>query len=267
MKILALNGSHRGQHGCTQLLLDKIAQGAKEAGAEFETVVLARHKILPCTGCETCHTPESYLKCIYEKEDDFTSISEKMKAADILIYATPVYVFNVSGIMKIFLDRFNSTVGTGKLGVTQSGLFFGEVDKKLHSKPFVILTCCGNIEDETTKNVVSYFNTFAKFLDAPVVGTLVRKSVGVLEPGKEPETEKQKRLIADVEAAYIQAGRELAMEGSISSATARRANRNLLGIPLLTILMKFRWFKQMAVKNANRTANVSAKPEAKEHQE
>lgn len=252
MKILALNGSHRGDAGCTQQILDKIAAGAVEAGAEFETVVLAKHRITRCSGCELCHTQHS-LQCVYENEDDVKAIFDKMRAADILIYATPVYIFNVSGLMKTFLDRFNSTAGTGQLGLTKSGLFFGPVDKELYSKPFVILTCCGNIEDETTKNVVAYFKTFSKFLDAPIVGTLVRKSVGLLEAGRTPESDKQKKLIDDVMCAYVQAGRELAQQGRIARQTEKQANQHLLGIPFLDFLMKFRLFKEMAVKKARQS--------------
>jgi multimeric flavodoxin WrbA len=249
MKILALNGSYRGKTGNTQWLLDKIAEGATAAGAEFETVVLAEQRIIRCAGCETCHTAEHYLQCIYENEDDVKAILDRMKAADILVYATPVYVFNLSGLMKTFLERLNSTVGTDALCVTDSGLFFGRVDKAFHSKPFVILTCCGNVEAETAKNVVSYFKTFAKFLDAPIVGVLVRKSIGAMEEAKIVGVKPLKPVITDVANAFIQAGRELATQGKITAGTQRKANQHILGIPFLDWLMKFRLFKKIAVKN------------------
>lgn len=251
VKILALNGSHRGEAGNIQWLLDKIAVGAKEAGAEFETVVLAKQKIERCAGCEACHSAERYLQCIHDDRDDVKSIFEKMKIADILIYATPVYIFSMSGLMKTFLDRFNGTAGTGELCLTESGLFFGRVNKAIYSKPFVVLTCCGNIEDETAKNVVSYFKTFAKFLDAPIVGTLVRKSIGMIESEKHLAKENLKPVIADVIDAYVQAGKELAIQGQIHSKTEKRANQHIMGIPFLDFLMNFRFFKEIAVKKAN----------------
>lgn len=250
MKILAINGSHRGASGCTQWLLDKLALGAREAGAEFATVVLARQRITPCAGCETCHTPENFLHCIYEKDDDFQAIVARMKVADIIIYATPVYIFSMTGLMKTFLDRLNSTVGSNRLCVTKSGLFFGRVDKDLYSKPFVVLTCCGNVEHETVKNVISYFRTFAKFLDAPLVGELARKSVGMLGVDRPPAAEPPKRVVADVVSAYVQAGRELATQGRITAATQKRANQHILGIPCLDLLMHFRAFKELALKKS-----------------
>ncbi|VBB08439.1 nadph-dependent fmn reductase [Lucifera butyrica] len=249
MRILALNGSHRGEAGCTQWLLDKLAEGAVAAGAEFETVVLAKQKITPCSGCETCHTSQHYLRCIYEEEDDIKAIFEKMKTADLLIYATPVYIFTISGLMKTFLDRFNSTAGSKGLRLTKSGLFFGSIDEAIYSKPFVVLTCCGNVEPETVRNIISYFKTFSKFLDAPIVGTLVRKSVGMLEFDKE-EPQQRKPVVNEVVAAYIQAGKELATQGRIRTGTEKKANRHILGVPFLDFLMRFRLFKKMAIKRA-----------------
>ncbi|MDR3588511.1 MAG: flavodoxin family protein [Negativicutes bacterium] len=248
MKILALNGSHRGAAGCTQWLLERIAEGARAAGAEFETVVLAEQNIKRCSGCETCHTPGHLLRCVYEQEDDVKAIHAKMKAADILIYATPVYIFGLTGLMKTFLDRFNSTVGGDELGVTDSGLFFHRTDRAFHGKPFVVLTCCGNVEGETTKNVISYFRTVAKFLDAPLVGVLARKSVGLLRSEAAPAGKRQEAAVAAVTVAYVQAGRELASQGRITAKTAREANQQLLGIPLLGLILKFPFLKRLALR-------------------
>lgn len=245
---MALNGSHRGEAGCTQWLLNKIAEGAVEAGGEFETVVLASQRIKPCAGCEACNKVHP-LQCIYEQEDDVAAIFNKMKAADILIFATPVYVFSISGLMKTFIDRFNSTLGgEGNLCLTESGLIFHRVDKGFHSKPFVVLTCCGNVEAETVKNVVSYFKTFSRFVDAPIVGVLVRNLIGMMGIGETQEGVQPKPVIAEVTAAYVQAGRELVRQGRIASRTQKQANQHILGIPFLDLLMKSRFFKKMALK-------------------
>lgn len=255
MKILALNGSHRGDKGCTQMLLDKIAEGAMEAGAEFETVLLAEKKITPCAGCDACHTPERQLRCIYDDEDDVKGIFDRMARADILIYASPVYIFSISGLMKTFLDRINSTAGSGELCLTKGGLLFHKINTNIYTKPFVVLTCCGNAEPETYKNVLAYFKTFSRFLDAPLVGTLVRTTVGFME--KTPESDKQRQLLEEVTKAYVQAGRELAVQGRITTSTEKQANQNLLGIPFFDFLMNFTLFKKMALKNARKTSDVA----------
>jgi multimeric flavodoxin WrbA len=251
MKITAINASHRGEEGFTHFLIDKIASGAVQEGASFETIVLTKHKINRCTGCQVCHTEKSYLKCIYEDQDDVKKIFDKMREADILIFATPVYIFSMSGLLKIFLDRIYSTGDSGKLQLSKSGLFFHHTDQKLCSKPFALLVCCDNLEDETPKNVISYFRTFSKFMDAPIVGTLIRKSGKLIGHGKSSGKEKQYPKIYDVYEAFQQAGKDLATAGRISSKTQSRANQHIINIPpVMNILMKFRPFKKRAIEKA-----------------
>jgi len=251
MKIVAINGSHRGDKGFTHFLIDKVATGATQEGASFETIVLSKHKINYCIGCQVCHTEKSYLKCIYEDKDDVKHIFDKMKWADIIIYATPVYLFNMSGMLKVFLDRIHSTGDSGKLQMSKSGLFFHHIDHELCSKPFALLVCCDNMEDETPKNVISYFRTYAKFMDAPMVGALVRKSGKLIGHGKSPEKEKKYPKIFDVYEAFQQAGKDLATIGKIHPRTQNRANQSIINIPpMLNILIKFRPFKKRAIEKA-----------------
>ena len=251
MKIVAINASHRGDKGFTHFLIDKIATGATREGASFKTIVLAKHKINHCIGCQVCHTETSYLKCIYEDKDDVKDIFAKLREADIIIFATPVYLFNMSGLLKVFLDRINSTGDSGKLQLSKCGLFFHHIDHELCSKPFVLLVCCDNMEDETPKNVISYFRTYSKFMDAPMVGTIVRKSGRLIGHGRSPQKEKQYPKIYDVYDAFQQAGRELATIGKIRPESQRRTNQHIINIsPMLNILMKFLPFKKRAIDKA-----------------
>ena len=250
-KIIAINGSHRGEKGFTQFLIDKLAAGVTKAGGSLETIVLSKQKINMCIGCEVCRTEKSYLKCIYDDKDDVREIFEKMRAADIVLFATPVYIFTMSGLLKVFLDRIFSTGDSNKLRLSESGLFFHHIDHTLSSKPFALLVCCDNLEDETPKNVISYFKTFSTFMDAPMVGTLVRKSGKLVGHGKSPEKEKLFPKIYDVYEAYEQAGRELATSGRIEAQTEKRANQHIINLPPMgNLLMKFRFFKKVAIEKA-----------------
>ena len=103
MKIVAINGSHRGESGYTQFLIDKVFEGARNAGARCETIVLAKQRINGCLGCRVCHTEKSYLKCVYDEKDEVSKLFDIMRTSDMLIYATPIYVFNMTGLMKVFL--------------------------------------------------------------------------------------------------------------------------------------------------------------------
>jgi multimeric flavodoxin WrbA len=245
MKILAINGSHTGKRGLTQSLIDQIQAGAVAAGAEFETIVLAEAKINQCLGCEICHTERSYLKCVYDDKDDMKIILQKISKSDIIIYATPIHIFNMSGLMKKFLDRFNSTGDISKILVSKKGLFFHHIDADICSKPFALLITCGNIEDETPKNVISYFETFSKFMDAPMIGVLVRKSSFLFKKMNEKTSHKK----ATVLKAFQEAGKELAIMKKISAKTQKLASLNILEIPFITrMLMKIRPLKSRLIE-------------------
>ena len=95
------------------------------------------------------------------------------------------------------------------------------------------MSCCGNVEEAAVENVVSYFKTFSKFLDAPIVGALIRKSIGMMKIDSSQGTDGQNPLITEVRDAYTQAGRELALQGRITAKTQKKANRQLLNIPFL----------------------------------
>jgi multimeric flavodoxin WrbA len=250
MKILSINSSHRGDKGFTRFLIDKIFEGASNAGAECENTTLAKMKINRCIGCQICHTQEHFLQCVYENKDDVKSIFNKMKTADIVIFATPVYVFSMSGLMKIFLDRINSTGDSGEFTVSEKGLFFHHINKEIFSKPFAVLVTCDNLEDETPKNVLSFFKTYSRFMDAPMVGTLIRKSGKMMGYGKIKEREKQFPKINDIYKAFYDAGKELATIGKIKTRTQNRAKQYILPIPFLSILIKLGPFKKVMANKA-----------------
>jgi multimeric flavodoxin WrbA len=245
MRIVAINGSHRGKNGYTQFLIDKLFEGAGNAGAQCETIVLADYKINRCKGCRICHTQKSYLKCIYDGKDDVAALFDIMRSADILIYATPIYIFNMTGLMKTFLDRVTSTADSSITTLSDSGLFFHHFDKKLNSKPFVLLTCQDNFESETSKNVVSYFKTFSNFFDAPLLGILVRKSGSLTGHGKDRQKEINYPKIMSAHQAYIQAGEELVKKGKISAKTQRIANQNIIPMPtIVEYILKLKFIRK-----------------------
>jgi multimeric flavodoxin WrbA len=249
-RILAINASHRGDKGYTRFLIDRLFAAAAAAGAECEVVSLANHKINRCLACGVCHTPAHYLKCAYTGKDDAAMIFGKMACADIIVYATPVHVFGMSGLLKTFLDRMYGTGGVDELKITKSGMFFHHVDEAVCSKPFVTLVDCDNLEAEMPRNVLSYFRTFSRFMDAPQAGELMRNGGKLSGYGKEPEQEKRLPKIQAVYAAYAQAGRELATEGRIRPSTQRRANQEIVPVPAFGLLKRLLPFKKVMVARA-----------------
>ncbi|MFA5794708.1 MAG: flavodoxin family protein [Candidatus Brocadiia bacterium] len=102
MKIVIINGSPKGARGNTYFMAEAFSEGVRDAGAEAEIINLAGKNIRNCLGCYDCWIKTPGVCSI---KDDMAELLEKMKTADVLGYATPLYVDNVTGLMKNFMDR------------------------------------------------------------------------------------------------------------------------------------------------------------------
>lgn len=100
-RILVLSTSPR-IGGNSETLADVFIKGAEEAGHETKKICLYDKKIEFCKGCLACQTTG---KCILR--DDAERIIAQMKAMDVLVFATPIYFYEMSGQMKTLLDRTN----------------------------------------------------------------------------------------------------------------------------------------------------------------
>jgi multimeric flavodoxin WrbA len=267
MKILAINASHRGDKGYTRYLLDLLGEGAMEAGAAYEVVTLARLRLNRCLACDACQRdvrlpidPQTFSShCVWDAKDDVRAVFDKMIAADLLIYATPVQVFGISSLMKTFLDRLYAAGNASELCVADSGLLFHFVDHRVASKPFVSLVCCDNLEAETPKSAIEYFRTFSRFMDAPLAGELVRNGGVLVGHGRDPEASQRFPRIRDIYAAYQEAGRDLACCGRIRRSTQRQANQEIIPVPFFSILkrLRLRAVKQEFLRQAEKMGLMS----------
>lgn len=103
MKILGIMGSPR-KKGNTYQVTRKFEEHMKQLGnVEFEYIFLKDLDLKSCRGCGVCFDKGEDLCPL---KDDRQIIEEKMQNADGVIFTSPNYVFNVSGLMKNFIDRF-----------------------------------------------------------------------------------------------------------------------------------------------------------------
>lgn len=86
----------------SEILAQKLTEGIKDAGNQVEYISLKDKKISFCVGCLACQTTQ---KCVIK--DDAVAIAEKVKNADSIVFATPIYYYEMSGQMKTLLDRLN----------------------------------------------------------------------------------------------------------------------------------------------------------------
>jgi multimeric flavodoxin WrbA len=99
MKILAIYGSPR-EKGNTNVLLDHAVQGAEEAGAQVEKIVLRDLNMSPCLEIYGCKKTG---RCIIE--DDFQKVHDQLLACHGLMLASPIFFYTVSAHTKILMDR------------------------------------------------------------------------------------------------------------------------------------------------------------------
>jgi multimeric flavodoxin WrbA len=118
MKIIAVYGSPRAG-GNTDLLLAEFVRGARDAGGTVEEIVLRNCHFAPCIECGACNeTGECVLR------DDMDMIYEKLRAADILCLAAPVFFYGPNAQTKALIDRsqcfwagkylLNKALGSGR---------------------------------------------------------------------------------------------------------------------------------------------------------
>ena len=93
-----LGSPHRA--GNTETLLDETLRGAKEKGAEVEKIILNELNIRPCQNCGGC---DKTGRCVVE--DDMQPIYPKLRKANGVIVASPVFFSSVSAQTKAMIDR------------------------------------------------------------------------------------------------------------------------------------------------------------------
>ena len=102
MNILVLNGSPR-PNGSTAAMIRAFKEGAKKH--DVTVINVCQKHIAGCLACEYCHTKGNGT-CI--QKDDMQEVYDALKAAEMLVIASPIYYHGISGQLKCVIDRFYS---------------------------------------------------------------------------------------------------------------------------------------------------------------
>ena len=101
--VIVLVGSMR-KGGNTDLLAQAFVEGARKNNV-VEVVSVADYKINPCIGCNSCFEREGN-KCF--QNDDMPKVYEKLREADMVVIASPVYFYGISAQLKAIVDRLHT---------------------------------------------------------------------------------------------------------------------------------------------------------------
>ena len=246
MKILALNSSPRREKSNTNRLLLPFLEGAREAGAEVDIEYLHGKKINPCLGCFHCWLKKPGV-CV--QKDDQAELLEKVRHSDVIVYATPLYLFGISAQMKLFLDR-----------IIPIALPFIEAQDGHCTHPrregnklsgMVVISNCGFHELDNFDDMLAQFKTIARHSKIKFLGALLRPEGEFLEFGEKMMPE----AVQSVYDAAREAGAQVAAQGMISDEVQKAVSRQLL--PFETFLKAANaYFQQQVDHNKSREADT-----------
>lgn len=168
MKVIGIVGSPR-KNGNTNTLVQQVLEGAAEAGAETKTYILNEMDYRGCQGCNYCKAHE---KC--KLEDDLAEVFEEIKAAEGIVFGSPIYFAQFTGQMRLFLDRCYSLVNPDYSSRVPAG------------KKAVIVGAQGMPDPAAYAGVIEEFGgELNRFLGMEVKDTLV--AAGYAAPGEVKE--------------------------------------------------------------------------------
>ena len=201
-KVVAVNGSARMEKGYTAIVLTAFLEGMKEAGAQVELFYAKELNVNPCTGefhCWYDKPGECYIK------DSMQLVYPKVRGADILVLATPVYI-PLPGEMQNFINRLCPLIEpilSKRNGRTRTR-FHGDVK----IKKIALVSTCGWWEKGNFSTVIRITKEIARDTNVKFAGALLRPHSNLLGKNKE----KTKEILD----AAKKAGFQLVKEGTIS---------------------------------------------------
>jgi multimeric flavodoxin WrbA len=151
-RILILKGSPR-KKGNSSTLADRVAAGASDAGATVESFDLHAMDIRPCDSCDFC---QGSGECVLN--DDMQLLYPKLREADAIVIASPIYWFMVSAQVKACIDRWYALEGAGEAAL--AGKEFGIVLTYGDSDPY----------SSGAVNAIRMFQDIARYEKASIAG-------------------------------------------------------------------------------------------------
>ena len=159
MNVLTVVGSPR-INGNTEILASKITEGARAGGADVHTAHLGPLTIRECDGCQACWRGRPCTK-----DDDMRPLYPKIAAADLLVFATPVYWYGPTALMKAFIDRFV--------------YFNGDQHRpEIRGKKALVALVLEEDDPATWQPVLEFFYKCFEYLEITPAGAIVVPGVG-----------------------------------------------------------------------------------------
>lgn len=212
MKITAFNGSPAGKNSATHRMVSAFLDGAKRAGAQTENILLCEHNIQQCQGCFACwfQTPGA---CV--QKDDMPQLLQSYRSADIVCFASPVYSWNMTGLLKNFVDRL---IPLKSPQITQDQGNFDMADAQPSVQRYVTMANCGFPGENNFSIIQAAFSICNPSLE-------IYRNCGKLLVSKQEQVQD---VVTNYLHAVEQAGYEMAANGAVCSETKKNLQMPLM---------------------------------------
>jgi len=218
MKVIAINGSPRMEKGYTALILNSFTHGMMDAGSEVELFYVRRLKVKPCTCGEMyCWYKKAGECCI---KDDMQLLYAKLREADILIFATPVYI-PLPGEMQNFINRLCPLIEP--FLETREGRTRARFRKQVKIRKIVLVSTGGWWEKANFETVVRIIEELAKGASVEFAGAVLRPHAFLMK--KKGKLTKNREAVLNM---VKRAGHELVKEGGMNKETLEMISRPLI---------------------------------------
>jgi len=215
VKVIAFNASPKMGKGNTALILEPFLNGMREAGAEVELFYTKELNIKPCQGELNCWL-ETPGRCF--QHDDMEMVLEKLRSANVIVMATPLFTWGMSGPLKNLLDRTIPMVEP--FFDVSTGHCRHPWRQETQAPQVVLVSNCGFWELD---NFTPLVKQMEGMFDDHFAGALLRPHgplfAVMLQMGAP---------VQDVLEAAREAGRELAQDGRMSQNTLNAVSRELM---------------------------------------
>ncbi len=150
MNVTVITGS-ANRHGTSSLLADKFIEGAKEAGHKVFRFDAAFKNIHGCIGCDTCNKKAD--GCVFK--DDMEELNPHLLESDVIVFASPIYYFNINAQLKSVIDRFYAN------------------NSALHgNKRTALLLTMADVSTESAEGSELFFKHFANYMGWENLGVI-----------------------------------------------------------------------------------------------
>jgi len=222
MKITAFNGSPKGEAGNTNIMVTAFLDGARQAGAEVENIFLAEKEINHCKACGNCIVSNG--KCVIE--DDMKDLIKKYVESEIVVFATPLQIDNISGMMKVFMDR-TFCIGNPYFEKDENGEYRGSKPKlfKNGMPPKIVVISSAGYPQRSNFQVISLLmKRLARNFHMELIAEIYATEGGLLTA----KVKELQPIIDGYKKLLFQAGQEIVKDIKLSEETQRLLENNFV---------------------------------------